>query len=193
MRPGKIAIMSEQIVFKDVLGPLISVLAAALSVLCFRLNFRLSKRMADRSLNLEAQKLLLEFNRQLISDPWLWSIYDDHPVRKDPEFQTKCGNSALFHGKLLALAYLVLNMFEIVLIEVPEPDQDNPRDISNVWVNFFHYTMARSSVVRGILEGESTARLYNPVLVHLYREWKKSTGEVNQSSAKIPSTHQQIQ
>jgi len=28
--------------------------------------------MADRSLNLDTQKMLLEINRQLISDPWLW-------------------------------------------------------------------------------------------------------------------------
>src|SRR5438067_10080373 len=105
--------MFLQIGSKDVLGPMVSVAAAAASAVCFWLNFRLSKRMADRSLNLEAQKLLIEINRQLISDPWLWSIYDDHPVRTSPDYERLCTRSMLFHAKLEGFAYLKLNMFEI--------------------------------------------------------------------------------
>lgn len=172
---------------KDVIGPLISTVAAALSVVCFWLNFRLSKRMADRSLNLEAQKMLLEINRRLISDPWLWSIYDDHPVRTDPDFDGNCGKSGLFQAKLQAFAYLKLNMFEVILAEAPEPAQQGRRNASNVWLDFFHYTIANSSVIRGILERSDTSQLYNPVLIGLYEEWKNAatatSGEAAASDA----------
>jgi hypothetical protein len=130
---------------KDIIGPLISVVAAALSGVCFWLNFRLSRRMADRSLNLEAQKMLLEINRQLISDPWLWSIYDEHPVRTDADFDAKCAKSGVFQAKLEAFAYLCLNAFEVILAEPPEPAQRGKRNESNVWVDFFHNSLARSS------------------------------------------------
>ncbi len=175
--------MLAHIGFNDVIGPLISMVGAALSVTCFWLSFRLSKRMAQRSLYLEAQKMLLEINRQLIADPWLWSIYDDHPVRTDPDFDAKCAKSGLFNAKLQAFAYLKLNMFEVILAEVPEPAQQGQRNPSNVWLDFFHYSLAGSSVIRGILERSETPQLYNPVLVALYQEWKNSATATIRSGA----------
>jgi hypothetical protein len=47
--------MIPDVAFKDIVAPLVSIFAAALSILFFVLTFRLSKRMADRSLNLEAK------------------------------------------------------------------------------------------------------------------------------------------
>jgi hypothetical protein len=175
--------MLTQLGWTGDIGPLVSMGAAALSALCLWLNFRLSRRMADRSLNLEAQKMLLEINRQLISDPWLWSIYDDHPVRTDPEFGRKCGRSGLFQAKLQAFAYLKLNMFEVILAEVPEPARHGLRNASNVWLAFFHYTIAKSSAIRDILERPDAAQLYNPVLIGLYEEWKKAAAAAGGDAA----------
>jgi hypothetical protein len=164
--------MTLDIDFKDMVGPLVSLIAAALSILFFVFSFRLSKRTSDRSLNLEAQKMLLELNRQLIADPQLWSIYDDHPIRAAPEFDA---SSQQFQGKLEAFAYLYLNMFEIVLFEARESSKRGERDPPSLWLKFFHFTVARSSIVRTILEGPDSNQLYNPVLLAHYEQWKKNT------------------
>jgi len=164
-----------QLGLKDYVGPLISVLAAVLSVVCFWLSFKLSRRMADRSLNLEAQKMLLEINRQLIADPWLWSIYDEHAVRTDADFGPKCAESALFHAKLEAFAYLCLNAFEVILAEAPKPARRGHRNESNIWADFFRDSVARSSVVRSILERSDASRIWSPILIECYQEWRSST------------------
>jgi hypothetical protein len=156
----------------DIIGPVVSVVAATASAVCFWLNFKLSKRMADRSLNLEAQKMLLELDRQLMSDPWLWSMYDDHPIRLSPDYERLCARSPVFQAKLEAFAYLKLNMFEIVLVEAPEPTATGTRNYSNVWLDYFHHTVARSSVIRAIFERPDASQLYNPLLIELYRQWK---------------------
>ena len=175
--------MLAQLGVKDYIGPIVSIVAAILSFVYFWRGFRLSKRMTDRSLNLEAQKMLLEINRQLISDPWLWSIYDDHPVRSDSEFESKCGQSRLFQAKLQAFAYLCLNMFEVVLAEAPEPEQQGHRNASNHWVDFFRHAVSRSTVVREILEASEARQLYDPVLIALYTEWQRSAVAEIESSA----------
>jgi hypothetical protein len=126
--------------------------------------------MADRSLNLEAQKMLLEINRQLIADPWLWSIYDEHAVRADADFSAKCAESRLFHAKLEAFAYLCLNAFEVILAEAR-----GRRNESNIWADFFRDSVARSTVVRSILERPDASRIWSPILIERYEEWKSST------------------
>ena len=169
---------------KDIIGPAVAILAAALSVLCFWLNYRITKRMASRSLNLEAQKILLEIDRQLIADAWLWALYDDHPVHTDPEFIRKCAGSVYFRAKLEAFAYLKLNMFEVVLAEAPDPARNGKRNVSNVWLDYFRHTLERSSVFREILGRPDTAQLYNPVLLALWEEWR-NTGEVTGTHAAV--------
>jgi hypothetical protein len=161
--------MEAQMSLKDIAGPLVSMFAALISILFFVLTFRLSRRMADRSLNLEAHKMLLDINRQLIGDPRLWTFYDDHPIANDLELKDK---SLLFRSKLEAFAYLQLNMFEIVLLEVPEPSIGEDRNPARVWCDFYFDSLARSSVMRSILERPSSARIYNAVLMTLYEQWK---------------------
>jgi hypothetical protein len=160
--------MLAQLGLKDI-GTLISIVGAALSIVFFLLSFRLSVRMASRSLNLEAQKMLLELNRQLISDPWLWSIYDEHPVRTEVDFGSKCTGSGLFDAKLQAFAYLCLITFEVILAEAPKPARRR-RNESNIWVDFFHDSIARSSAIRRILESPDAARMWSPTLIACYRE-----------------------
>jgi hypothetical protein len=168
--------------FKDIAAPLVSMFAAAISILFFVLSFRLSRRMADRSLNLEAHKMLLDLNRQLIADPRLWVFYDDHPLCNDRELNDK---SPLFRAKLEAFAYLQLNMFEIVVLEVPEPSTGEDRNPSNVWCDFFFDTLARSSVMRSILDRPNSAKIYNTVLLMLYDQWKSEVAVVRQKSAQL--------
>ena len=166
--------MLVQFEFKDIIGPVVSTCAAVLSAGLFLWNFRLSRRLADRSLNLEGQKMLIEINRQLIADPWLWALYDDHEVRKDPDFEGKCGQSICFQAKLRAFAYLSINMFEIVLAEIPSPKRKGRRNESAVWIDFFEHAIAESSIVREILEHPHTVQVYSPALMGHYARWKES-------------------
>jgi len=169
-----------QLGFKDIAGPLVSMFAACISIWFFVLSRRLSRRMADRSLNLEAHKMLLDVNRQLIADPRLWVFYDDHPICNDRELND---NSLQFRAKLEAFAYLQLNMFEIVLLEVPEPSTGEDRNPSSVWCDFYFDTLSRSSVMRSILERPNSARIYNTVLLTLYDQWKTGAAAALEQSA----------
>ena len=129
--------------------------------------------MTDRSLNLEAQKMLLEVDRQLIADPLLWAIYDDHPVRTAPSFDDK---SHIFRAKLEGLGYLMLNMFEVVLFELSEKRTRENREGTRVWNQFFHHTVEHSSVVRSILDRPDSAQLFHSTMVSRYRDWKIKMG-----------------
>jgi hypothetical protein len=153
---------------KDIIGPLISAVAAGFSIFFAGRAFRHTRKTADRSLTLEAQKMLFEVDKQLISEPKLWSIYDDHPIvtatqDKSPEFQ----------AKLEAFAYLHLNMFDVVILEALDPAIGAEQRRSRVWLDYFYDTVARSSVTRGILERPDSVQLFNPVLLKLYKQWKK--------------------
>jgi hypothetical protein len=160
---------------KDIAAPLVSVVAASLSILFFLLNFRHSKRMADRSLNLEADKMLLDLNRQAIADPSLFALYDDHPVSRDPEMND---GSLRFRAKLEAFAYLHLNIFEIVIFELPEPAYGENRNAANIWCDFFFDTISHSAIMRSILELPNASLVYSPVLISLYNQWKAKSLEV---------------
>jgi hypothetical protein len=162
----------------NALAPAVSVGAAIISLAAYLLN----RQGAKRALNLEAQKMLLEVNRQLLSDPTLFAFYDDHPIRNSAFFD---GNSPLFRARLEAFAYLQLNMFEIVLHEIQKPRKHRKKAPSVLWHEFFRYTVAHSSVARAILDQPESADLYNPDLLRVYARWK---GE--QLKAKIPESPQ---
>src|SRR5437867_3375128 len=82
---------------RDVLGPAISSVGALLSALFFWRNSAMANRMADRSIYVEGQKFLIEICKQLIADPTLWALYDNHPVRTAGAVDTK---APLFEAKL---------------------------------------------------------------------------------------------
>jgi hypothetical protein len=164
---------------KDVLGPIISGIAAIFSLVFFLRSQAISKRMAARSLNLEAQKMLLELNRQLISDPWLWVIYDKHKLREASGFACK-SRDPVFQAKLEALAYLKLNMLEVILAEIPKSERTIKPNVwarifrkgENTWVTFFRYTVKNSDPIRQILDKDENAQLYNQAVIKLYRQIK---------------------
>ncbi|MGC9973472.1 MAG: hypothetical protein ABSE56_23095 [Bryobacteraceae bacterium] len=156
---------------KDYLGPAVSLIAAAFSFWFSLRSHRHHTEDADRSINVEGQKLLVEVNRHLIDDPRLWGILDDHEIRQSQEF-TEAEKSPLFRAKLQAFAHLGLNMFEIILAESPNPKKGE-RTASHVWRDFFTATVKRSSLLRAILEHPESANIYQPALLALYDEWRR--------------------
>ena len=99
-------------------------------------------------------------------------------MRSDSDFASHCEQSVLFQAKLEAFAYLILNMFEVVLAEAPTPERKGRRTESAVWVDFFKHAISKSSIVRGILEIPHSMQVYSHVLTDLYADWQKSEAGV---------------
>jgi hypothetical protein len=110
--------MPDNLALKDVLGPIISIAAACLSAFLFWLSYQKTTRDADRSIYVDGQKFVIEICKQLISEPLLWCLYDDSPLKTEKAAEIE---DLLFQQKLRAFAHLHLNMFEIVVNEVPKP------------------------------------------------------------------------
>lgn len=161
--------MQTALALKDILGPIVSVFAAALSVFFFWLSYQNTKKAANRSIYVDGQKFVIEICKQLISEPQLWCLYDDSPLRAKMGFEVE---EPLFRQKLRAFAHLHVNMFEIVVNEVPKPGFGKKKNPSNVWFNYFHDTLKRSKLVRDVLEEPESHNIWSPVLLKEYRDWK---------------------
>ncbi len=142
----------------------LSIIAAGLSFFYFLKNRKLSKEIADRTVTIEAQKFLLEVNKQYISEPKLFAIYDDFPGR-DELFKTRPD----LLEKVKALGYLKLNVFEIVYSVLPE---------GGAWQAYFEDSLKRCSLLRQELTEQES--IYDKNLVAAYKRWKdKQPASVN--------------
>ena len=140
-------------------SPAVSAIAAALSCYFFWRN----RTLSDRSVKIEAQKLLLEFNRQLIADPKLWAIYDAEGEAFKDQLTDK-----EFQLKLRAIGNLVINMFDLKLSQLPKgPERD-------AWHGYFKDTITRSQILRKILTDHEGRDVYTPELLESWKEIKKS-------------------
>ncbi len=185
---------------KDVIGPIVSVAAAAVSVVALffawkntqmaKTNVELAKRNtelarsnADRSIYVDGQKFLIEVCKQLVSEPVLWCLYDDEPLRKNSIYHA---NDPIQHAKLRAFAHLHLNMFEIIVNEVPKPAVRN-RTASNVWYDYLEDTLTRSRMIRNILDEPASKQIWSQALHHEYDFWKHKHRTTNLPAAPPPS------
>lgn len=144
------------------LPAVVSFLSAVLSLIFFLLNFRLNRKVSDRSTAIDGHKLLLELDKQLISDPRLWALQDDHPlpavVKGEP-----C--DPLLAGKLEAFAYMTLNTFEILLAFHPCGGETRGNAEYETWRRFFGDTLAKSSRLRQMLEDPEVRSIYGAELL----------------------------
>jgi hypothetical protein len=156
---------------KDIISPAISFLGALLSWLFLRRNYSLSRMNADRSIYVDGQKFLMEICKQLISEPLLWTVYDERVFEGEDGEQVK---TPKFQAKLRAFAHLHLNMFEIVLQEAPNPKEGDSENLSNMWTNYFEDTLNRSTLIRNVLEEPATRTIWSRVILQKYRQWKET-------------------
>lgn len=154
--------------WKDFLGPAVSCVAAVLSLVFFLLNWRLARRLANRGIYVEGQKLLVEICKQLMDDPRLWTVYDESD-------QEAPKGDIQFQGKLRGFAHLHLNMFEIMFLEAPRAGifWENQ---SNVWVRYFKVTLSNSRPIRAVLEEPASKGIWSKRMVKIYEEWKREAG-----------------
>jgi hypothetical protein len=145
---------------------LVSSIAASLSFIFFNKNRELNKQIADRTVTVEAQKLLVEINKQYITCPNLFAIYDDYPKREE------LLRDAELSEKVKALGFLKLNVFELVYAVLPQ---------GGAWQAFFEDSLAHCSVLRDELGKHS--RIYDKNLVRAYENWlEKQRGARNPGS-----------
>lgn len=113
----------------------ISALAASISAATALMNALLAlfiwvrTRRSDSyqlraTVRLDFQRMLLESSTKLIDKPKLWAIYDQNWG----ELGYKIGDDKELDGSLKALAYLYLNMFEVICSYY----MDDPRQLCPV-------------------------------------------------------------
>jgi hypothetical protein len=151
------------------LPAVVSFLSALLSFVFFLRNFRLSRRLSDRSTTIEGHKLLLDIDKQLISDPRLWALQDNHPIA---EALKKEVADPLVSGKLEAFAYMILNVFEILLAVHPGAGDKRGNADYETWRQFAHDTLKKSSTLRQMLETPAVRCLYGTELLEEYERVK---------------------
>lgn len=140
---------------KDVIGPIISLGGAALSgVLLFK-NYSLTRRNSDRNIYVEGQKFLMDVCKQLMANPELWCIYDDEAMQRDPSINKP---DSLFQAKTRAFAHFHLNIFEIVLAELPPIRTDS--SLSAIWFRYSDDTISKSTAIRAVRSRIRTATRY---------------------------------
>jgi len=155
---------------KNQLGPIVSFAGAVSSGWFYWKNLKLNQKNANRSIYVDGQKFLIEICKLLTNDPLLWNIYDDSPVSLEKLRDTK---TPMFQARLRAFAHLHLNMFEIMMNEVPPPEEaGEKRNASNVWYDYLDDTFNRSHLVREILEENASERIWSDSLRERYRLWK---------------------
>lgn len=130
----------------------------------------MSKKSANRSIYVDGQKFLIEICKQLVSEPVLWCVYDDDPLRKEAIYEA---GDPVQEAKLRAFAHLHLNMFEIIVNEVPKPAVGEKRNASNVWYDYLDDTLKRSKMIRGILDEPASKRIWSDPLHQEYERWKE--------------------
>jgi len=135
---------------RDLPGIVVSAVAALLSAAFAWKSAQATKANANRSIYVDGQKFLIEVCKQLVAEPLLWCLYDDNPLRNEAIYTP---NDPLQQAKLRAFAHLHLNMFEIIVNEVPRPSRWKwRRNASNVWYDYLHDTFDRSTMTREILD-----------------------------------------
>jgi hypothetical protein len=135
--------------------------AAGVSAFVGILAFQLNRGVAIRSTTIEAQKMLLEINKQYITFPELLYIENEHVGPVDPEEpKTK--------AKLKAMVYLKLNVFEVIFAVLPEgPERET-------WLKYFEASLSKSDLLAKELDRHH--EIYHPALIDAFTDWKNATG-----------------
>jgi hypothetical protein len=166
---------------KAIVGPLVSAGAAFVSVFFAWWNVRMVKRSANRSIYVDGNKLLIEIDKLLVADPVLWCLYDDGPLRDEKGIYLP--NDPTQRAKLRAFAHLHLNMFEIILSEVPKRGVWK-RNASNVWYDYFNDTLNRSPMIRDILDEPLSKILWSNTMHKEHEQWKEK--RTREAIAAVP-------
>lgn len=169
---------------------LVASAGTAFAVIYYYRTLELSKRIADRTVTVEAQKLLLEINKALVADPRLFSIYKEGDELRvliakyttGENSNSSPGGPATcdLPGKLVALGCLVINVFEIVFAQLPE----GPEHVT--WQAYFEDSLNRCPVICDLLELKEADTIYHQNLMAAFRLWRRTHGRAPVSATTEP-------
>jgi hypothetical protein len=121
-------------------------------------TWRISSHQDHAIKRQECQALLFDMNKELIRDPRLFAIYDDHPM-------SKIARSPEDEGRIEAFAYYHANMMEIVYINLAtsnwysrSSDFDAVRD---AWHRWTVYLLKNCSPIKKLISDSSILENYN--------------------------------
>jgi hypothetical protein len=135
----------------------VSILSLLLAGFAAWRTYDLSHRQLRLGTRHEFQRLLLEWDKELIRDPELWGVYDDHPMaqvtRDDPAYK----------AKLEAFAYMLLNIGQIVHVFIAEGGRASAheRAFLNAYVGVMRDFYSNSSLAREILSRPDAKLIYD--------------------------------
>jgi hypothetical protein len=133
--------------------------AAGVSALVASLGYMLNREVAFRSATIEAQKMLLEINKQYVANPKLLHIEGENVGSVDL-------TDAAFYLQLKAMAYLKLNVFEVIFAVLPAGAE------RKIWVSYFASSLSRSGLL--VDELETNRDIYHTTLINEYDVWKRT-------------------
>lgn len=134
---------------------MLSVVSFTLSIISFVITFvtviftyRFNRITIRNSAKQEHQKMLLDINKILITEPSLWTIYDNHilnsSVVRTPELEAKKD----------ALIFYYLNFFDVVYEFYNKHiiQNKNDKETWKAWNEYIVYFIQGSSQARGIVQ-----------------------------------------
>ena len=138
------------------LGPLASWIGALVAFYGVYKSKVLNDANNTQAATLEAQKLLLEINKIYIAEPSLLVL--------EGEKVEVPNNETNFQARLRAVAYLKLNVFEIIFVTLRD------EDVLEAWTTYFEESVAKSEILRAELDTDP--RMYHKKLMKAYRKWQ---------------------
>jgi hypothetical protein len=132
--------------------------AAGVSTVVASLAYMLNRETAFRSATIEAQKMLLEINKQYVANPKLLHLEGEDIGSLDP-------TDTAFKAQLKAMVYLKLNVFEVIFAVLPAGTE---RD---TWIKFFEWSLNKSAVLADELV--KNRDIYHAALIDAYDVWKR--------------------
>ncbi len=156
---------------------LVALAGTAFAVFYYYRTLELSERIADRAVTVEAQKLLLEINKALVTDPRLFSIYREgdelhvliakYATGKNSQLSIDGPAISDLPGKVVAFGCMLINVFEIVFAQLPK----GPEHLT--WQAYFEDSLNRCPVICDLLQLREADKIYHQNLMAAFRLWKE--------------------
>jgi hypothetical protein len=147
----------EESSMATIIGSVAAWVAFLGSVYFFYRNREMTYKANERAVTIEAQKLLLEINKQYVADPTLLVL---EGISEE--------ESHLATGKLRAMAYLKLNVFEIIFKSLED------EDARDTWISYFEESLSKSPLLGEELDLHR--KIYNQYLLKAYDNWRQKEG-----------------
>ena len=144
----------------------VALFGALLSGTFAGLAYKLSRTTAFRTATIESQKMLLEINKAYVAEPKLLAL--------EGEYDASRVTDADFPAKLKAMAYMKLNVFELVFPVLP---RGRGRD---AWVTYFELSLRKSELLGEELE--KNRAIYHHDLLRAYDAWKATAGSTKRGA-----------